>query len=299
MSLLGVQIKMKICWDNLEKFIYDPINHCWKNIYGVKYIYVDGCVVCKEPYLMRTTSPTEFCAGSCSKQGENHHLYNKSLSEEHRRRISKSNKGRKVSKETRDKISKAHKGKGYNRRGECAKNYKGGVTKLNLPLYGTYHKRLSLVDSVRRSKTNGLLLEVKCKKCNEWFTPSRTSVCDRLNTLKFSNRSGESNFYCSDGCKYSCEIFGQILYPKNFDKNTMYTNNEISIWRLEVLKRSDFKCEYCGKAATDAHHIKPKKLEPFFALDPDYGIACCEKCHYKYGHKDECSTGNLAKEVCI
>lgn len=28
------------------------------------------------------------------------------------------------------------------------------------------------------------------------------------------------------------------------------------------------------------------------------GICLCERCHDKHGHKDECSTGNLAKLVC-
>jgi hypothetical protein len=74
----------------------------------------------------------------------------------------------------------------------------------------------------------------------------------------------------------------------------------LRIWREEVLKRANYKCEYCGKPATIAHHSKSKKLEPFFALDPDYGLACCEKCHYKYGHRDmECTTGYLANIDCI
>ncbi len=46
------------------------------------------------------------------------------------------------------------------------------------------------------------------------------------------------------------------------------------------------------------HHIKPQKLEPFFSLDPDYCIACCSKCHYEKGHKDECGTGKLSKLIC-
>jgi len=48
------------------------------------------------------------------------------------------------------------------------------------------------------------------------------------------------------------------------------------------------------------HHSRPQKLEPGFVLDPDFGVACCEKCHYKYGHKPgtECSTGNLANMIC-
>ena len=74
---------------------------------------------------------------------------------------------------------------------------------------------------------------------------------------------------------------------------------EYETWKEEIFKRQNGLCEYCGKKAQHAHHIKPKKLEPFFALDPDYGVACCKKCHYKYGHKSgtECSTGGLAIKV--
>ena len=66
----------------------------------------------------------------------------------------------------------------------------------------------------------------------------------------------------------------------------------------EVFRRDNYECEYCGENAENAHHIKPKKLEPFFALDPDYGIACCKKCHNKYGHKDECAAYILSSVVC-
>lgn len=294
---------MKICWDNLDKFTYDSIGGCLKNKYGVKYAFMDNCDVCGEYYLMRITSPTKFCCGSCSKKGKNHPLYNKSLSKKHKKRISASNKGHKVSKETRDKISMAHKGNNYGYVGKLASNYKGGVTELNLPLYDTYHGRLKWFEDVRRAPNNNDLLQVKCTNtdCEKWFTPKRTQVCDRINAVKFDYRQGECRFYCSDMCKNTCSIYGQELYPKNYYQNKIkeYTVYELSIWSKEVLKRADYKCEYCGLEAVDSHHIKPQKLEPFFALDPDYGVACCEKCHYKYGHSDECSTSSLAKEVCI
>ena len=66
------------------------------------------------------------------------------------------------------------------------------------------------------------------------------------------------------------------------------------------MEMENYICEYCGAPATDVHHEKPKKTNPMLALDPDYGHACCEGCHYKYGHKTgtECSTGNLARKIC-
>ena len=36
-----------------------------------------------------------------------------------------------------------------------------------------------------------------------------------------------------------------------------------------------------------------------FSLDPDFGLACCKKCHYKYGHRDECSPIQLAQMICL
>lgn len=70
-------------------------------------------------------------------------------------------------------------------------------------------------------------------------------------------------------------------------------------WSLLKLWKGS-KCEICGELATHVHHGRPKKLEPFFVLDPDWGVSTCNKCHYKYGHPTgtECSTGRLANIQC-
>ena len=143
---------------------------------------------------------------------------------------------------------------------------------------------------------------MRCKNCNKWFVPKATNIQKRIRSL-LGKDCGESNFYCSDECKDACAVFAQKKWPKDHKprkvcKSDQFTENELRIWREVVLKRENYICEYCGMPATDAHHIKPKKLEPFFSLDPDYGVACCEECHYKYGHKDECSAVNLAHIDC-
>jgi 5-methylcytosine-specific restriction endonuclease McrA len=85
-----------------------------------------------------------------------------------------------------------------------------------------------------------------------------------------------------------------------FEKSEkLYTQEEYQQFREYVLERDNYKCQYCGQKAEHVHHERPQKLEPFFALDPDLAWSVCEKCHYKYGHKDECSTGKLANMVCI
>ncbi len=158
-------------------------------------------------------------------------------------------------------------------------------------------------------------IQVHCKnhKCRnskeqgEWFTPTRGQLSYRIQAIERPKGYGEANLYCSDKCKDECPLYGKTVeqlikedkIKAGILKVEYYTTEEYNIWRQEVLERANKICEYCGELAKHCHHIQPQKLEPFFSLDPDNGLACCEECHYKYGHKDECSSGNLAKIVCI
>lgn len=257
---------MKICWDNLEAVKLTRNGVFLKNGRD-SYIEMDSCKRCGDPYLTLKHRLSKFCSKSCA-------FKDKLFSEEHRKNIS---------------ISK---------RNEKHPRWKGGVWKKNIALYDTYADKLwcdetdyTYVDSLK-------ILLVKCANCDKMFIPKPAVVIHRIRFLE-DKESCESRFYCSDKCKAECPIFGQHKYPKGYKRSKPYTNDELKIWREEVLKRASYECEYCGEPAVDVHHIKPQKLEPFFALDPDYGIACCEKCHYEKAHSDsECNTGNLAQVLC-
>lgn len=151
------------------------------------------------------------------------------------------------------------------------------------------------------------IIQAHCKNHNcpnskdqgGWFTPTSSQIDNRIASL---DRYGEGNgyMYCSEECKQSCDLYGkrvsQLMITEN-DCKFPYTRVEYIIWREEVFKRAGYKCEYCGQEAEDAHHSKPQKLNPGLALDPDYGIACCKKCHNKYGHSDrECTYGYIANK---
>ena len=105
-------------------------------------------------------------------------------------------------------------------------------------------------------------------------------------------------FYCCDECKQSCPIYRLHYDPNKKETTKTYTFSEYQSFREFVLERDNYKCQYCGKEATEVHHERPQKLEPFFALDPDLAWSVCKDCHFKYGHKDECSTGKLAGKIC-
>lgn len=272
---------MKICWDNLEQF------HLTRNGFLRKgrhsYVEVDKCKVCGDIYLMLRFQETEYCSPQCAQKYRKTSIIT-------RRRISDALTGHKRTKEECEAISK--------------RMLKGGVVEKNLPLYDTYVHQLKLVEEIRRCPIDTKLLEVKCVYCAEWFIPKRT-VCDQRCQFIKGNVNRENLFYCSEGCKGLCPVFHKRKYsvghnPRKHRNHKQFTEHELNIWRGEVLKKSNYKCEYCGEKATIAHHIQPKKLEPFFALDLDNGIACCEDCHYTYGHEDsECNTGYLASINCI
>lgn len=148
------------------------------------------------------------------------------------------------------------------------------------------------------------------KEKDGWFIPTYTQIYERIRQLENEHGSNGSCFYCSDLCKKSCRFYrkrvSQLIKEDKIRaghlevEEFIYTFEEYNTWREEVLKRANYECEYCGEPATHCHHIRPQKLEPFFALDPDWGIATCVECHYKYGHKTgtECSTGKLSSLIC-
>jgi hypothetical protein len=230
----------------------------------------------------------------------------KILSEEHKKKIGKGNKGKTKGKiigpqseETKKKRSESMKGKNT---GPLSEEHKRKIGH-NLKYYKEKYPFFCRVEELKENEKGEIYGHCKNHKCENskekggWFTPTSNQLNDRIITIENPRGFGESNFYCSQHCKDTCLLYRKKSDP--FKDNILpYTYAEYLTCRAVVFERENTLCEYCGEPATDMHHIFSVKLEPFFALDPDYCVACCEKHHYKYAHKDECSTGNLAKIVC-
>ncbi len=225
-------------------------------------------------------------------------LIGKTHSEETKKKIGIKSRQKIMSIKSRLKISESRKGKGR-----------------TISLIKKKHYLFYKIEEMRYNPNNlkDKEIQVRCKyhgcenskENNGWFTPSGRQIEQRIAGIEYENDGGY--FYCSQKCKDECplyrktasQIIGFVKREKaGIIKPNSYTPTEYNIWRQEVLKRADNKCEYCGDKADHCHHIKPQKLEPFFSLDPDFGVACCNKCHYEKGHKDECSTGQLAQRIC-
>ena len=48
--------------------------------------------------------------------------------------------------------------------------------------------------------------------------------------------------------------------------------------RAGVLKRADYKCEFCGALATMIHHVVYLKNENSEMENINHLVACCKKC---------------------
>lgn len=175
-----------------------------------------------------------------------------------------------------------------------------------------YYQRHPLFCQIEEIRDNprGSGIEARCKnsECRKWFEPTKRQLNNRIMAIEKPNLKQlgtEKNFYCSDECKGGCISYRSHSDPYAIDEinpNTP-TDNELRTWREEVLKqqKQEHGSNFCIKCQSTenlaAHHIDPKKLEPFFALDPENGFVTCYECHDEF-HKGECSTGTLANKVC-
>ncbi len=231
-----------------------------------------------------------------------------------RKKISESNKGQNAwnkgktigpcSEKIKTKISKSLKGISF------SKDHKKKISKgkkLIIKQIKEKYPTFSKIEEMRYNpdKPEEKEIQVHCKNHNcknskekeGWFTPTGHQFDGRRRALEDKNGNDGTYLYCSQYCKDTCPLYRLRSDPYK-DNSLPYTYTEYQTFRTFVLERDKYICQFCGKQATHVHHERPQKLEPFFSLDPDYAWSCCEKCHYEKGHKDECSTGNLAKIVC-
>ncbi len=280
-----------------------------------KYKFKNGKICCEKTWQSCLTNIQ-------SKSGENNISKRQDVKEKKRIKLL----GHILSEETKNKISASNKGRISPRKGviltEETKNKISQTRKERKVAVGIknpkYKKRLTIEEwknkypvfsKVEEMRYNPYKLEEKeiqvhcknhncqnSKEKNGWFTPNRRDITERVRAVEIGNDG--CYFYCSEKCKQECPLYDLRSDPFE-NKTQIYTDEEYKTFRKEVLKRDNYKCVYCENIAEHVHHTKPQKLEPFFSLDPDYAISVCKECHYKYGHKDDCSTTNIGNIICL
>lgn len=177
------------------------------------------------------------------------------------------------------------------------------------------HSLFCKIEELKEDLEDGRLM-VRCKNSNcknskekdGWFKPTVAQIADRVRCIEKLGNDG-CYFYCSEKCKNQCILYNLHVTEK-FLSDFEYSQGDYETFRQEVLKRQQDElgyneCEMCGcRDDLHVHHEKPQKTHPILSLDPDNGIILCggvggNNCHNKYGHADECSSGNLKNiKVC-
>jgi hypothetical protein len=140
------------------------------------------------------------------------------------------------------------------------------------------------------------ILQIRCKKCGIWFKPGYFQVWRRIYALE-GKHEGESNFYCSENCKRSCDVYKTILYRRTTSPHrTPPSNRE---WRDMVQTCAEGLCEICGKKGKIAHHIIPVAKNNLVSEDYDNGLWLCKDCHTHIVHSlPDCRFHELKRKLC-
>ena len=173
--------------------------------------------------------------------------------------------------------------------------WRGGVIKLNIPLYDTYAYQIDFCEETRRGPDNSDFLQVKCTECREWFSPNLVQVKGRIWALT-GPKNGENRFYCSDNCKNSCSIYGKHKYPEGFKVDR---SREVQPDLKELcLIRDNNECQRCGsKEDLICHHYEGIEQNPIESADTDSCVILCKDCHLKAHEDVGCRYVDLTKKV--
>jgi hypothetical protein len=239
--------------------------------------------------------------------GEENPMYGRKHSEETREKMSNNHRdisgennpnfGKKHSEETKRKIADANKG-------EKSCKWKGGVSKLNIPLFGTYAHQIEKYEEIR--KTEEGYLEVRCTYCGKWYTPKMKDVVSRITAIN-SSCTAECRLYCSQGCKKECPVFGKrpetlikqdairagLIKPEDLNREVQ---PEL---RWLVLERDNYTCQRCGCThSLHCHHYEGIWQNRLMSADVDMCITLCKHCHLKAHQQPGCSYYDMRRKAC-
>ena len=170
--------------------------------------------------------------------------------------------------------------------------WKGGYSKGKVPLYDTYSQRLIPYEEVRRSTEDENLLEIQCTHCKEWYIPSVDAVVHRIRCINGKSK-GEQRFYCSDGCKKLCPIYGAKSKMSIVNKHASYREIQPQLRKM-VFERDGYKCVKCdSKISLHCHHIDPLINNPIESADIDNCITLCKEFHKEVHNIPGCTIMEL------
>jgi len=140
------------------------------------------------------------------------------------------------------------------------------------------------------NENNEIIVRCKNDNCKKLFSPTYTQLYERIRNIEREDGGGDY-FYCSDDCKYNCQVFNQKIYPKNFKIDySREVQPDLRKLRLEI---DNNRCVKCGRHISEVelhcHHVEGIRWEPLESADIDKAMTLCEPCHNEVHSKDGCT----------
>lgn len=194
-------------------------------------------------------------------------------SEEHRKNLSKVLIGHKVSEETRKKIGQAQIGRKISE--DTRQKLSEALRGPKHPLWGKHHTEKSK-NKMRNTKIHQyrnnpeLINKISNSVKKLWQNPEYRRV-----------HTGPNHYWWKGGVTKRQETLAHALRV------------ELKNWAKQVLERDNYICQKCGliskeKGVMQVHHIRSVSEYPSLVLDITNGITFCKNCHRKtesYGRK--------------
>ena len=160
-----------------------------------------------------------------------------------------------------------------------------------------YSDRLKKYNDIRKDPNDNILIQVKCKNCNDWFNPTNLECRSRIGAINGRYGVGvQSNFYCSVKCKNTCSI-----YKSKGNTNVRRRDPAVqSQWREMIIEKSikengQIQCGVCEtvNGPFTAHHFEGINYNPLESADIDAGILLCNICNKRAHSQPGCSPADM------
>jgi len=177
-----------------------------------------------------------------------------------------------------------------------------GYNAFDIPTYDTYADKIGYPGEVRRKSKDRNILEVRCKYCGKWFTPTKQAVWGRVKAMNSDRLGTDNHLYCSQSCKDECPIFD--MKKRSKDEYSNYrkgTSREVQPQlRQMVFERDNYTCQKCEKnknkhknVKLHCHHYEGIMQNPIESADVDACTTLCKKCHLEVHKEKGCRPSDL------
>lgn len=176
----------------------------------------------------------------------------------------------------KNKVTEREKSAAYYQRNKVSKSQKSKSYHSSPAKYDIHFDKLT-VEEEPRIAADGVLLEVKCKYCGKYFTPTNVMALSRRQSLS-GEVNGDNFMYCSEDCKASCPIYKQRKYPKDYKR--INVRDVDPYVRKLCFERDNWECQICGSIeALHCHHIEGYTQNMILSNDVTNCITLCKSCH--------------------